>query len=234
MLRPLDVAAVRDLVTDTVGHEPGPALLDTAARAGGNPFLVVELVRALDHDGRIVVTDGVAELATAASTAKGVTTEIREVILGRMADLGPESTHLLQVGAALGRSFSVSDVASMLGRPVAALLPLISTVVSAGLLEEDGHELRFRHDLVREAIESTIGRPALAALHLDIAAHARGIGGHRRTGGGALRARRRAGRSHRRRVAAHGGRADREPGPHVGGRVARTGAGAHAGRRSGT
>ena len=115
------------------------------------------------------MSDGVAELAAAASTAKGVTTEIREVILVRMADLGPESAHLLQVGAALGRSFSVSDVASMLGRPVAALLPLISTVVSAGLLEEDGHELRFRHDLVREAIESTIGRPALAALHLDIA-----------------------------------------------------------------
>ena len=58
-----------------------------------------------------------------------------------------ESTYLLQVGAALGRPFSVSDVASMLGRPVAALLPLISTVVSAGLLEEDGHALRFRHQL---------------------------------------------------------------------------------------
>ena len=169
VLGPLDVAAVRTLVIDAVGHEPGPALLQHAARAGGNPFLVVELVRALDHEGRIVVSGGVAELATAASTAKGVTAEIREVILVRMADLGPESTHLLQVGAALGRSFSVSDVASMLGRPVAALLPLISTVVSAGLLEEDGHALRFRHDLVREAIESTIGRPALAALHLDIA-----------------------------------------------------------------
>lgn len=112
--------------------------------------------------------NGIADPA-GSTTARGVATEVHDAILVRMADLGPESTHLLQVDAALGGSFTVTDVAAMLGRPVAALLPLVSTVVSARLLEEAGHELRLRHDLVREAVESTIGQPALDALHLDIA-----------------------------------------------------------------
>ena len=43
-LGPLDTDAVRGLVADTLGHQPGPALLDSAARAGGNPFLIIELV----------------------------------------------------------------------------------------------------------------------------------------------------------------------------------------------
>ena len=175
-LGPLAPDAVRGLVADTIGHQPGPTLLDSAARAGGNPFLIIELVRSFDHDGRISIVDDIAELETPALTGAGVVSDVREVILRRMADLGQETSHLLQVASALGRTFSVIDVAAMLGRGVAALLPAISTTVSAGLLEEDGQQLRFRHDLVREAVESTIGRPTLAALHLDIARTLAGMG----------------------------------------------------------
>ena len=45
----------------------------------------------------------------------------------------------------------------------------IALAVKAGLLVDDDSELRFRHDLVREAIETSVTPSALAALHLHIA-----------------------------------------------------------------
>lgn len=168
MLPPLAGEAVDELVEGMLGAVPGPGLVDCARRAAGNPFLVGELVGALQRAGRIEIREGIADV-TAIVSVGAVTTEIRDAIIDRMANLGPDVGHLLQIGAAVGRSFSVRDLATMLGRPVVALLPLIRTAIASRLLEEDGESLRFRHDLVREAVESTIGPPALAALHLDIA-----------------------------------------------------------------
>ena len=63
VLGPLDDAEIHRLVGEAAGGEPGPGLSQAAARAGGNPFLVLELVRALEHTDRLVVADGTAELA---------------------------------------------------------------------------------------------------------------------------------------------------------------------------
>ncbi len=171
LLGSLDAAAVSEFLIDATGNPPTPALLAVALRAGGNPFLTNELLSALSRDGRITIRDGFADIEGDTAHIVAPRTGFRDVILSRMADLTPESARLLQIGAVLGGSFAVIDVAAMLGQPVATLLPLVATAVNAGLLEEDGRRLRFRHDLVREAIESTIGGASLAALHLDIARH---------------------------------------------------------------
>ena len=48
------------------------------------------------------------------------------------------------------------------------LIPLVDASVTAGLLEVDGRTVRFRHDLVREAVVATMSEPAVAATHLQI------------------------------------------------------------------
>ena len=169
VLGALDTAAVAQLLTDAVGCPPSESLLQIALRAGGNPFLTNELVSALQREGRIVVVAGVAGVDASTVPVLAEVSGFRDTVLARMADVGSECSQLLQVGALLGSSFSLSEVAAILGRPVAALLVLTSTATSAGLLQEQGRHLSFRHDLVREAIESTIGSGSLAALHLDIA-----------------------------------------------------------------
>ena len=167
VLAPLADDEVHRLVEAAAGGEPGPGLVQAAAHAGGNPFLVLELVRALEHADRLVVTDGVAELAGDTSSV-GVH-EIRAAIVDRMTDLDVESSHVLRVAAALAPTFSLSDLAAVLGRPPGAMLPAVETIVAAGLLTDDAGGLGFRHDLVREVVASTIGPTVLAALHLDIA-----------------------------------------------------------------
>jgi ATP/maltotriose-dependent transcriptional regulator MalT len=166
-LGPLDAGAVGTLLQEAVDGPPGPGLREAAAKAGGNPFLVLELVRALDRGGRIATLDGVVDLVAGSTT--GDLLDVRAAVLARMADLGAEAGQLLRVAAALAPSFSVGELAAVLGQAPAALLPVIGTAIDAGLLIDDGPGVRFRHDLVREVVESSIGPSALAALHLDIA-----------------------------------------------------------------
>ena len=166
-LGPLVPEAVTELVAATVGAEPGPELLKAARRAGGNPFLVTELVGALGRDGRIQIADGVADLAPH-DAPRQVVQDLRDGIVDRMADLGPEGAHVLRVAAVLGPSFSVTDLSAVLGRSTSSLLPVVRAAVAAGLLRDDGRDLVFRHDLVREAVEMSLTPSTLAALHLEI------------------------------------------------------------------
>ena len=166
-LGPLGAADVDAIVTDVLGSPPGPQLVEATARAGGNPFLVVELVTSLSRSGRIVERDGVADLAgTAAADLEN--TGMRTAILDRMAGVDAETRRLLQAAAVLAPACSVTEVAALLGRSPGELLGAVTSATEAGILADDG-QLRFRHDLVREVVESTIGPAALAALHLDAA-----------------------------------------------------------------
>jgi DNA-binding NarL/FixJ family response regulator len=167
-LAPLTEQEVAGLVAAIAGGAPGEGLLRVAARAGGNPFLVVELVRSLARDGRLTTTGDIVEVVDPGQidVANG---DARAWIADRMIDLDADAVHVLRIGATLGSTFALSDLAAVLGRTSAAVLPAIDTAIAAGLLADVGDRLGFRHDVVREVVVGTVSPSARAALHLDIA-----------------------------------------------------------------
>ena len=74
---------------------------------------------------------------------------------------------VLQAAALLGVEFAVSDLAAVLGRGVADLIPAVDGARAAGVLGESGNGLGFRHPLIRAALYDVIPAPVRAAWHRD-------------------------------------------------------------------
>jgi tetratricopeptide (TPR) repeat protein len=163
VLGPLDAMAVAQLVEQLVGAPPGPSLLHQVAGAGGNPLFVTELVDALQRDGSIQVgSGGAAELTTV-----GMPPSLPLLILHRLSFLTPATLELLRVASVLGSSFAVTDLSLVVGRPTAGLLAALEEAMAAGVLEQRGELLGFRHDLIREALYHDLPTPVRQGLHLD-------------------------------------------------------------------
>jgi DNA-binding CsgD family transcriptional regulator len=161
-LAPLDRDAVAELAAELVGAAPGPALAGQLDSAGGNPLFVRELLCALTQERAIEVTDGAAELAREA-----LPPSLRLTILRRVSTLGGATLQLLQTASLLGSSFSLGDLATVLERRPSELLDALLEARRAGVIEEGGELLRFRHDLVREALYDDLPVSARRALHRD-------------------------------------------------------------------
>ena len=60
------------------------------------------------------------------------------------------------MASVLGHSFSLDELAGLLGRAPLDLRSEIREAMAAGLLTEEGDRLGFRHDLVREAVDASL------------------------------------------------------------------------------
>ncbi|GII52105.1 LuxR family transcriptional regulator [Planotetraspora thailandica] len=158
-LDPLDGGAVAEVVADVLGAAPEPDVLALAEIADANPFLLVDLLEKLKSEGGIQVSDGRARMvSTRLPRAQAVTR-------ARLDELSAPTRHLLQVAGVLGRSFSVKDLAEMLGESTGDLLPMLEEATSAGIIKSAGYELAFRHDLLWEAVTGTLPTAVRRALH---------------------------------------------------------------------
>lgn len=161
-LGPLTDAGLRELVTEAVGAEPGPKLLAEIARAAGNPLFVTELLAALIQSGLLTVTDGSAELGE--RTLPGT---LRLTILHRLGFLSAQTMQTLRVGSILGTSFTLTDLSMVLGQPAVDLSVTLAEAIAAGVLSDDGARLRFRHDLIRDAIYGQLPGSVRQGLHRE-------------------------------------------------------------------
>ena len=81
--------------------------------------------------------------------------------LERMSD---SARQVATVAAALGRRFSLDDVAAMLALSPSALLAPVDELVHADLLAESDGRLMFRHDLTLEAVRASVPFSVLRSL----------------------------------------------------------------------
>jgi DNA-binding CsgD family transcriptional regulator len=162
LLAPLGEHAVVELVRELTGAEPAARLLEEVAGAAGNPLFVSELVQALADEGAIEVVDGWAEVREVS-----LPPSLRLTILRRLSFLSEATLDLLRVASVLGSAFSLRDLSDLLASPAARLLPSVREAIRAGVLEDRDARLRFRHDLIREAIYEDLPQNTRAALHLD-------------------------------------------------------------------
>ncbi|GLW97520.1 LuxR family transcriptional regulator [Microtetraspora sp. NBRC 16547] len=165
-LSPLPDDAVARIVADLLHARPEPGLLAFASGAGGNPYLLVELVNGLRDEGVIEITGGDARLLSPVLPRR-----VRVLVRHRLDRLGREARHLVEAAAVLGRSFSPDDVAELLGASPATLLPAMEEALAAGLLVAAGDDLAFRHELVWRAVLAGLPRPLRLALRHQAERH---------------------------------------------------------------
>jgi DNA-binding CsgD family transcriptional regulator len=159
----LTEAAVADLVAALAGGVPDRRLLRLADGAAGNPLYVTELVAALTRSSGLTVTEeGAAELASGSAPES-----LSAAIADRLGFATGLVRELLRAAALLGVDFAVSDLAIVLGRGVADLIPAVDEACAAGVLAESGNGLGFQHPLIRAALYDEMPAPVRAAWHRD-------------------------------------------------------------------
>ena len=78
--------------------------------------------------------------------------------------LSDDASELVRVASVLPDRFSAGLLAAMLDRQPAALMSALAEAVRADLLIDDGEQLRFRHDLLREATRQSLPQSLRRAM----------------------------------------------------------------------
>jgi DNA-binding CsgD family transcriptional regulator len=156
--------AVADMVQDVVRANADESLLSLAAKAHGNPFLVRELVGGLGEEGRLDVSGG-----RAVASGQALPRRLGASMQQRLDQLSRGAGEVVRVAAVLPDRFSAGLLAAMLERQPASLMSAVQEAVDADLLVEDGEQLRFRHDLLREATRQSLAESLRRAMERQAA-----------------------------------------------------------------
>ncbi len=122
------------------------------ARIGGNPAQVLEALKSLWLDGMASWVPG-QDLPLPATLV--------DTVHSRLSRLGDDALQLARLAAVAGSDFSLALAATTLGRPALAVAPLLASLEAAQVLRGLG----FAHDLVADAVRTTIPSAVAAALH---------------------------------------------------------------------
>ncbi len=160
---PLSAGAAAALVEGEVGRKPSEGFAAACCDAtAGNPFLLMELLRALgpgEMDGTDADAERLAEVAAAGASRS---------ILARLARLGEHSTAVVRAVAVLEPNAEARLIAALSGLPAEMVAEACERLVVACLLS-DSRPVAFVHPLVREAVLSEVPAPRRAADHASAA-----------------------------------------------------------------
>jgi class 3 adenylate cyclase/predicted ATPase len=163
-----DVSAMIDRL---VGNKFLPTNIrqDIIERTDGVPLFVEEMTKAvLEAEG-----EGAAERTVAAvpSPALAVPATLHASLIARLDRLGP-AKEVAQIGAAIGREFSHTLLAAVMGEPEAHIASALDRLIAAGLLSRQGipphASYLFKHALLRDAAYGCLLRNQRQALHARI------------------------------------------------------------------
>ena len=169
-LNPLADAEARALVSHLLGAHADDGLAPVrdlvAARAGGNPLFVEEIVRGLVGVGQLVRRDGRWTCA-AACDAADVPPTLYGILLSRIDRLGSEDRRTLQEAAVLGAEFDSALLRRIASVPASADAAL-QRLAAADLLRTDGppaQRWRFTHALLHEVAYQNLLLARRTELH---------------------------------------------------------------------
>jgi class 3 adenylate cyclase/predicted ATPase len=160
------------MIDGVVGNKLLPANIrqDIIERTDGIPLFVEEMTKAILEAER----EGEARRTAAAipAPALAVPASLQASLMARLDRLGP-AKEIAQIGAAIGREFSHSLLASVARKPEADLASALDRLIQSGLLFRQGvpphASYLFKHALIQDAAYGTLLREPRRALHVRIA-----------------------------------------------------------------
>ncbi|MCC8246901.1 BTAD domain-containing putative transcriptional regulator [Saccharothrix luteola] len=159
--------SVTALLTARFGAPPGRSLRALTDLAAGNPLYTKDLVDVLLRERAVRVVGGLAE--TAADADQELPRPLVSVMARRLGFLSAATTDVLRSAALLGDEFALGDVATVTGRGLGSLVAAVEEATAAGVLDDGGSKLAFRHRLVRQALYLSVPAGVRAALHRQAA-----------------------------------------------------------------
>ena len=154
---PLTLAALHHVVASRLGTVfKRSTLVRLASTSGGNPFLALELGRALARDG----DDRPFEPLKAPET-------LHQLVAGRVEALTPDARAAVCIASALPRP-TLARVAGALPRGVDPP-HAIGEAVRAGVLQTDGDDIRFSHPLLASVVYGSMSELDRRHLHATLA-----------------------------------------------------------------
>jgi class 3 adenylate cyclase len=172
----LDAGAAMRLAANVVGAADLPASVaaKVLATSEGNPLFIGELVRML-VDGGALERQGERWIVGANLTSLEMPPTIHALLAARIERLRPEERTVLERAAVVGRHFSRSAVAALLGHSGSELDARLEMLRRTELIERDtgwflGEPvLRFHHVLIRDAAYRRLLKGNRAELHEQLA-----------------------------------------------------------------
>jgi adenylate cyclase len=161
-LQPLGPEAIRELLDDTLGHDPSIKGLAEAIheRTSGNPFFTEEVVRTLIESASLEGSHGAYRLVTSIKELR-VPDSVHGVLAARMDRLAEREKQLLQTAAVIGKSFEEQLLSAVSELPEAGLIDALAALRSGEFVYEESLyptvEYAFRHPLTQEvALQSQL------------------------------------------------------------------------------
>ena len=156
---------VKSLAKLLSGRTPPAELVSSVWQStDGNPFYVVELLRLIASNDW---SDGGSDWHV---QHLPVPDTVRLVLRQRLRRVPPDSLALLEVGAVIGRQFSLSLVAAAVDQPSAGVAEHVGASINAGILEATSTpgEFQFSHALIQHAVYDDIRPVRRMELHRRI------------------------------------------------------------------
>jgi DNA-binding CsgD family transcriptional regulator len=160
---PLTSAAASQLAGSELGEKPTQKFAAACHRASaGNPFLIVELLRAL-------AAENVAPSDESADRLEGIAAAgVSRSILARLARLGDPAVEVARAIAVLEPNAEIEHVAALAGLSAADAAAESSRLIEERLLV-DRSRLAFAHPLVRSAVYMDMPEPTRSQKHAEAA-----------------------------------------------------------------
>lgn len=145
--------AVADLVAAASAGRASKATVESIWRLGeGNPFYCEELAAATDADGSSRVPE-----------------RLYEVVTARLDRLGRPVREALQRVAVAEDRFTADEFVAVVGVDDATAFEYLDQAILAGVIDEHGMGYRFRHALLRRALERSLPRHRRRRIHAEMA-----------------------------------------------------------------
>jgi class 3 adenylate cyclase len=173
-LKGLRESEVRELVTVLAEHEvPQALVLALHQETEGNPFFVQETLKHLMETEVLYREEGRWTSKATTISDIGLPESVREVMEHRLAGLSDGCRRLLQVGAVLGRRFSLSLAQRVADLDEEVVLRAVEEALAAQVVREQRQErhtyYQFTSTLLREDLYGRLSAPRRERLHLRAA-----------------------------------------------------------------
>lgn len=172
-LREFNDRQIAKLVASMAGSVPAAAIDLVQKLSGGSPFMASSVLRGLVESKALLPSQSGWTIDEAAWNNLQSSKKAAEVLTRRIEWLPDETSHLLTLGAVLGKEFNLDAIASISNMRVVDAVRCLNHARERNLIRAraDGTHYQFVHDQIRFALMERASAELLKDLHLQIAVY---------------------------------------------------------------